>query len=60
MSNLSMNVTKAEFTKTAPKQPYPNDKWCVGCTPDNCMGCDTGDYTIEEQVGSLESLDHEL
>lgn len=22
-----------------PKQPPPNDKWCVGCSPDNCSCC---------------------
>lgn len=21
------------------KQPPPNDRWCVGCSPDNCSGC---------------------
>ncbi len=21
------------------KQPSPNEKWCVGCTPDDCQGC---------------------
>ena len=23
------------------KQPAPNDKWCVGCSPENCSGCGT-------------------
>lgn len=22
-----------------PKQPFPNQNWCVGCTPDTCQGC---------------------
>lgn len=21
------------------KQAAPNDGWCVGCSPDNCVGC---------------------
>ena len=22
-----------------PRQPAPNEHWCVGCSPDNCQGC---------------------
>lgn len=29
------------LTRTRIKQPPPNDKWCIGCNPDNCAGCDT-------------------
>lgn len=40
------------------KQPPPNDKWCIGCSPDNCSCC--WDQDKESINNTRTSLKEEL
>lgn len=49
-----LNVIGDRFRTVNTAQPYPNDAWCVGCSPDDCHGCGVpvdhvGDVTLENK-----------
>ncbi|MGZ5051870.1 MAG: hypothetical protein ACXWAS_12505, partial [Methylobacter sp.] len=35
-----LSDVNAVISEVTGKQPPPNENWCIGCSPDNCPGCE--------------------